>query len=168
MIGAGCGGITAGALLAGQGRKVLVLERSDRVGGCCSTFEKEGYRFDIGATILEIIQPFEDAFERLGTSFFEEVDLEPCDLVYSVIFEDGSRMTYPASVEEKAEIIVRISPEDGKSWLEYARYFGDFLRIALNGFYVSPANKMADMVRMLFKDPRLLKFSPCSASLSRT
>jgi all-trans-retinol 13,14-reductase len=57
VIGAGCGGITAAALLARQGRKVLLLEQSGRVGGCCSTYESGGYRFDIGATILEIIEP---------------------------------------------------------------------------------------------------------------
>ncbi len=95
VIGAGCGGITAGALLAKQGRKTLVLEQSDRVGGCCSTYEHGGYRFDVGATILEIIGPFERAFEKLGTSFHEEVDLEPCDPVYNVIFEDGSTHDLP-------------------------------------------------------------------------
>ena len=69
VIGAGCGGITAAALLAREGRKTLVLEQSDKIGGCCSTYERSGYRFDVGATILEIITPFERAFERLGTTF---------------------------------------------------------------------------------------------------
>ena len=160
VIGAGCGGMTAGALLAKQGRKVLVLEQSSRVGGCCSTYEHEGYRFDVGATILEIIDPIETAFEMLETTFRDEVELEPCDPVYNVIFEDGSRLTYPSSVEAKAEIISRISPEDGKSWLEYARYFHGFLETVMKGFYVSPANNMTDMTRMLAKDPRLLKYFP--------
>ena len=160
VIGAGCGGITAGALLAKQGRKVLVLEQSGRVGGCCSTYEREGYRFDVGATILEITGPIEAAFQMLGTTLREEVDLDPCDPVYNVIFEDGSRLTYPSSIEAKAEIISRISPEDGKNWLEYARFFGGFLKTAMNGFFVSPANNMADMTRMLAKDPRLLKYFP--------
>ena len=160
VIGAGCGGLTAAALLAKSGRKVLVLEQSDRVGGCCSTYERSGYRFDVGATILEIIRPFELAFERLGTIFQEEVELEPCDPVYSVIFEDGSRLTYPSSVEAKAEIISRVSPEDGRGWLEYAAYFRDFMRTALGGFFVSPANNLLDMTRILLKDPHLLKFLP--------
>jgi len=163
VIGAGCGGITAGALLAKQGRKTLVLEQSGRVGGCCSTFEREGYRFDVGATILELIAPMESAFGMLGTTFREEVDLEPCDPVYNVIFEDGSRLTYPSSIEEKAEIISRISPEDGKSWLEYARYFQGFLDTVMSGFYVSPANNMVDMTKMLLKAPRLARYFPLFA-----
>ncbi|MEW6553924.1 MAG: NAD(P)/FAD-dependent oxidoreductase [Actinomycetota bacterium] len=164
VIGAGLGGLTAGALMAKQGRKTLVLEQSGSIGGCCSTYDRGGYRFDVGATILEIMAPFELAFERLGTTLQEEVDLEPCDPVYNVIFPDGSRMTYPASVEEKAEIISRISPEDGRAWLEYADYIGDFMRTALGVFFLSPVNSMADMARVFLKDPHLLKFFPLFTS----
>jgi len=39
VIGGGNGGVSAGALLAKQGRKVLLLEQSPAIGGCCSTFE---------------------------------------------------------------------------------------------------------------------------------
>lgn len=160
VIGAGLGGLTAGALLAGEGRRTLVLEQSGSIGGCCSTYEREGYRFDVGATILEILRPFELLFERLGTSLWEEVDLEPCDPVYGIIFPDGSRLTYPASVEEKAEIISRISPEDGKAWLEYARYVGDFMRTAVDSLFLSPVNGMLDMARIFLRDAHLLKYLP--------
>jgi hypothetical protein len=34
VIGAGCGGLSAGALLAGQGRRVLVVNQNDTVGVC--------------------------------------------------------------------------------------------------------------------------------------
>ena len=75
VIGAGLGGLSAGALLAKQGRRVLVLEQSQLIGGCCSTFERKGYRFDVGASIVEIIEPMERVFETLGTSLQKEVDL---------------------------------------------------------------------------------------------
>ncbi len=160
VIGAGLGGLTAGALLARQGRRTLVLEQGANIGGCCSTYERGGYRFDVGATILEILRPFEIAFERLGTRLGEEVELEPCDPVYGIIFQDGSRLTYPASIEAKAEVISRISPADAGAWLEYARYVGDFMRTAVEGFFLSPMNGMADMARVMMKDPHLLRFLP--------
>ena len=51
VIGAGVGGLAAGALLARKGAMVTVLEAQDYPGGCAATFAREGYRFDAGATI---------------------------------------------------------------------------------------------------------------------
>jgi C-3',4' desaturase CrtD len=51
VIGAGVGGLAAGALLASKGALVTVLEEQDYPGGCAATFSRQGYRFDVGATI---------------------------------------------------------------------------------------------------------------------
>ena len=79
VIGSGCGGLTAGGILAAGGRKVLVLEQSDIIGGCCSTFEREGYHFDIGASIVEVLSPLERAFSMMKTDISDELDLVACD-----------------------------------------------------------------------------------------
>ncbi len=39
VVGAGLGGLTAGAILARSGRKVLVVERSNSVGGAASSYK---------------------------------------------------------------------------------------------------------------------------------
>jgi C-3',4' desaturase CrtD len=51
VIGAGVGGLTAGALLARKGALVTVLESQGYPGGCAATFSRNGYRFDAGATV---------------------------------------------------------------------------------------------------------------------
>ena len=43
VIGSGLGGLSAGALLAKAGKKVLVAERHHRPGGYVHGFEREGY-----------------------------------------------------------------------------------------------------------------------------
>ncbi len=49
IIGAGPAGLTAGYLLAKQGKSVAIIERDERyVGGISRTVEHDGYRFDIG------------------------------------------------------------------------------------------------------------------------
>ncbi len=51
VIGAGIGGLSAGAVLARKGFEVTVLETHRYPGGCAGTFFHQGYRFDAGATL---------------------------------------------------------------------------------------------------------------------
>jgi len=51
VIGAGLGGLTAGAILARAGRKVLVIERNNSVGGAASSY-KSGDLFVEGSLHL--------------------------------------------------------------------------------------------------------------------
>src|SRR5947209_8915292 len=48
VLGGGPAGLTAGYLLAKQGKPVIVLESTDQVGGIARTDVREGYRFDLG------------------------------------------------------------------------------------------------------------------------
>jgi prolycopene isomerase len=52
IIGSGMGGLTAAARLARNGAKVCVLEQHTVPGGSASYFERGGYRFDVGASLL--------------------------------------------------------------------------------------------------------------------
>lgn len=160
VIGAGCGGVTAAALLAKQGRSVLLLEQSERVGGCCSTFEKHGYHFDVGASIVEVIAPIERAFARLGTTFQAEVDLIPCDPVMETLYPDGSRLTCPQAMDRMEAHLAQLSPEDARNWKQFAAYFSELTTVALDTLFEEPANDLTDMARMAIKEPRLLKFLP--------
>lgn len=57
VIGAGIGGLTAGALLAKQGYQVRVYDQAIVPGGCASTFKRQGFTFDVGATQVAGLEP---------------------------------------------------------------------------------------------------------------
>ena len=52
VIGAGIGGLVAATQLAAKGTRVLVLERYLIPGGSAGSFERQGYRFDVGASMI--------------------------------------------------------------------------------------------------------------------
>lgn len=57
IIGAGLGGLIAGAKLAKEGRKVLVLEQHDRPGGCATTFKRKEYTMEVGLHEMDGLHP---------------------------------------------------------------------------------------------------------------
>src|ERR1700761_6598278 len=86
VIGAGLGGLTAGAILAREGRKVLVIERSNSVGGAASSY-KSGDLF-VEGSLHETSDPHDvrdakhDALSRAGV--IDSVKWIPSDVFYQV------------------------------------------------------------------------------------
>ncbi len=52
VIGSGIGGLVTATQLAAKGAQVLVLERYLIPGGSAGYFDREGYRFDVGASMI--------------------------------------------------------------------------------------------------------------------
>lgn len=66
VIGAGAGGLCAAARLVAAGKKVLVVESKDRVGGRASSENIEGFTVNVGAIAIERGGVFEETFGLLG------------------------------------------------------------------------------------------------------
>jgi phytoene desaturase len=52
IVGAGMAGLTCGCLLAQKGLKVLMIEKNQKVGGCCTSFQREEFSFDLSVQSL--------------------------------------------------------------------------------------------------------------------
>jgi len=59
VIGAGIGGLSAACFLSKYNKKVLVLEKHDKVGGLCTSFIKNETQFDCGIEGLHELAPKE-------------------------------------------------------------------------------------------------------------
>lgn len=89
VIGAGIGGLTAGALLAKSGERVTVLEASSELGGSAGKFKRHKFLFPAGATLgmgLEDGGIHERVFRFLG----KPLQLEPLETVMEMIHPDHS------------------------------------------------------------------------------
>ena len=71
IIGAGLGGLTAGALLAKDGFKVSVLEQHNTVGGCATCFKRKG-GFNCEVGLHEMDSLYNDKIKR---EIFEKLDV---------------------------------------------------------------------------------------------
>ena len=52
VIGSGCGGSAAAALMSSLGHQTLLVEKSRRIGGRAATYEKKGFKLDHGHVLM--------------------------------------------------------------------------------------------------------------------
>lgn len=93
VIGTGIGGSVAAAVLAGEGLRVLVVEKNSRVGGICAAYDKQGFHVDIGTHLFSRGKhgPLGRLTRRLGLPAIPFV--QPRDLALVCGF--GGRLVLP-------------------------------------------------------------------------
>src|SRR5829696_3110099 len=92
VLGGGPAGLTAGYLLARQGRPVIVFEAEDQVGGLAKTEVRDGYRFDLGGR--RFFTKYKEVDDLWHEVMREEFLLRPR---MSRIFWNGRFLDYPLS-----------------------------------------------------------------------
>jgi len=103
VIGGGPAGLTAGYLLAKAGKKVIVLEADDQVGGIAKTVvDPDGYRFDLGGhRFFTKNQEVDDLWhEIMGDEFLKRPRM-------SRIFWRGKYLDYPL---KGTDVIKKLGP----------------------------------------------------------
>lgn len=103
VVGAGFGGLAAAALLARAGRRVLVVERHDRLGGYGHAFRRGRYRFDSAVHLIGGCAPVGSdgglVARLLGAlELTERAPLVPVDPIYDLRLP-GTALRAPAGLE---------------------------------------------------------------------
>jgi phytoene dehydrogenase-like protein len=116
VVGAGHNGLTAGAYLARAGAKVLVVERRHETGGALVTEEFSGYRFNLHANymlMLDVAPPYRD----LGLEEDGCVYIRP-EAEASLLKQNGDALTLYADLERTVASITRFSKKDAERYRE--------------------------------------------------
>ena len=90
VVGSGLAGLAAACTLAARGHKVTVFEKNAWLGGKAAQLKEEGFRFDMGPTIL--IQPsvLRKIFAEAGKKLDDYVTMVRLDPQWRCFFDDGA------------------------------------------------------------------------------
>ncbi|MDX1385553.1 MAG: phytoene desaturase family protein, partial [Thermoanaerobaculia bacterium] len=110
VIGGGLGGLSAACTLAARGYPVTLFERNDWLGGKAAVLETDGFRFDMGPTILTVPRVLERIFDEANRRLDGELDLVRLDPQWRSFFTDGSVLDLRQDVDEMVGELWRYSP----------------------------------------------------------
>ncbi|MBD3913523.1 phytoene desaturase [Nocardioides hwasunensis] len=148
VIGGGIAGLATAALLASRGHSVDLLEKNDELGGRVGSVERDGFRFDTGASWYLMPEVFEHFFELLGTTAEAELDLRVLDPSYRVFFEghDEPLDLRPDRAHNRA-LFESVEPGAGAAFDAYLDSAQDTYDLALRRFLYSNFDSSSSFLR---------------------
>jgi phytoene dehydrogenase-like protein len=152
VIGGGHNGLSAACYLAAEGKKVILIEALDKVGGMASS----GYlmpeapqhlvhpcALDLMSLRVHPMMPVELQLERHG---FRQVELSPA---YAYLHPDGGSLVFWRDPEKTAAEIRRFSEHDAGEFLALMKVVFAFIDIATPMMRVDPArNNVATKLKV--------------------
>jgi len=140
IIGAGMAGLTCGCLLAQKGLRVVMIEKNRKVGGCCTSFQKEGFSFDLSVQSLGECQEGGRVWRVLKQwNLLDQIRFIPLDPAREYHFPDQT-VSQSSRMETHIENLSSLFPAEKRGIKEvYAaleKIFQEFssLRSSLNWF----------------------------------
>jgi phytoene dehydrogenase-like protein len=133
VVGAGHNGLVASCYLARAGLDVLVVEASERIGGCTTTeaLVADAPEHLLNACAADVITMRSSTVVsdlELPRYGYREVDIDPA---YAMLAADGASLVFWRDPARTAEEIRRFSGRDAQTYLELMDVFDSVLDAAL-------------------------------------
>lgn len=87
VVGGGLAGLSAACTAAARGHRVTLLDKNDWLGGKAAEHAADGYRFDMGPTILTLPSVLARVFAEAGRALEDYLELVPLDPQWRCFFE---------------------------------------------------------------------------------
>lgn len=176
VIGAGIGGIATAARLAKRGYDVTVLEKTAKPGGRVALLARDGYRFDMGATLFLMPETYAQTYTDLGERMEDHLELRRVEPNYRVHFHDDTYLDITPNLVEMRDQMEAMEPGSFQSLLDfmkegYRHYYLSLEKFVGRNFYnafdfftpkhlpllwkLKPLGKHINVIKKHFKDPRL-------------
>ena len=148
VIGSGLGGLSAAATLAARGYQVEVFEKNEWLGGKAAEIREEGFRFDMGPTILIRPSVLRRIFTEAGRKLEDYLDMVRLDPQWRCFFDDGLVLDLEDNLLAMATTLDKLKPGMGKGFLEFQELSEQLHTISNKFFFWKPVGTMMDTFEM--------------------
>jgi len=158
VIGAGLGGLSAAAHLAGRGHDVTIVERSGAPGGRAAVVAEGGYRLDTGPTVLTMPGLLADTFAAAGADMADFVTIRPVDPMYRAVYADGSELrVWHDRARMRDEIASFAGAADAAGFDRFCAWLERLYDVEMASFIDTNYDSVLDLARPLAPALRLVR-----------
>lgn len=155
VVGAGLGGLAAAIHLATQGRRVLLVERNERVGGKLNLLQAGGYTFDTGPSLLTMPWVLRELFAAAGRNLEDYLDLIQIEPTCRYRWPDGTQFDAWQRLPQLIQEIARLSPPDVTAFYRFMAYAARIYDSVADRFMLRPFDGIRDLLT-----PELFRLGP--------
>jgi phytoene desaturase len=147
IIGGGLAGLSAACVLAARGRQVILFERNEWLGGKAAQLAGEGFRFDMGPTIVTIPSVLRRIFSEAGARLEDYLDLVRLDPQWRCFFADGSTLDLAQDPQAMAATLDAYAPgtSSGQCYRDFIDYSARLDDISQRHFFYKSIGGLKDM-----------------------
>lgn len=154
VIGSGFGGMALAVRLQSAGIATTVIESRDKPGGRAYFWERDGFTFDGGPTVITDPPCLEELWALTGHDIAEDVELMKVMPFYRLNWPDGTNFEYSNDEEQLNAEIAKLNPADVAG---YARFLEYSARVYEEGYLKLGTKPFLDFKSMLKAAPALIK-----------
>ena len=154
VIGSGFGGMALAIRLQSAGIATTVIEARDKPGGRAYFWEKDGFTFDAGPTVVTDPPCLEELWQLTGHDIAEDVELMKVMPFYRLNWPDGTNFDYSNDEDELFAEIAKLSPEDVTGYQRFLEYSAGVYE---EGYIKLGHKPFLDFKTMLKAAPALVK-----------
>ncbi|MBA3836941.1 MAG: phytoene desaturase [Sphingomonas sp.] len=155
VIGAGFGGLALAIRLQSAGVQTTIVEARDKPGGRAYVWEKDGFVFDAGPTVITDPPCLRELWALSGRSMDDDVTLAPVMPFYRLNWPDGTNFDYSNDEPQLTAEIAKLDPVDVDGYRRFLEYS--------TGVYTEGYEKLGhvaflDFASMIKAAPSLMKY----------
>jgi all-trans-retinol 13,14-reductase len=137
VVGSGMGGMTAAAMLAKLGKRVLVLEQHYVAGGFTHMFKRPGYVWDVGVHAVGEVTEHSMTGRLLATLTDGKLEWAPLGEVYDEFhYPGGFRIDFPNTPQKLRDNLERAFPKESRAIHDYLNEVRE-VSGAMKGYYLA-------------------------------
>lgn len=105
--------------MAARGHQVEIFEKLDQPGGRAYVYEKNGFKFDGGPTVITAPFMFDDIFKAAGKNREDYIKFMPCDPFYRIFDPQGRSFDYNDDEDFISREIQARNPDDVEGYRRF-------------------------------------------------